>query len=53
MVEDRVALAESVEGDLFFAGEANPPPGESSTVPGAVETGWRAAGEVLRSLGSP
>jgi monoamine oxidase len=36
-----------VEGTLFFAGEATNTEGEEGTVHGALETGWRAAREVL------
>ncbi len=41
------ALATPVEGTLFFAGEATNTEGEEGTVHGALETGWRAAREVL------
>ena len=44
----RFSLAESVESTLFFAGEASNLNGHAATVHGAVETGWRAADEVLR-----
>lgn len=40
-------LAAPVEGTLFFAGEATHTEGEEGTVHGALETGWRAAREVL------
>jgi hypothetical protein len=40
-----------VDGVLFFAGEATHTGGESSTVHGAIETGYRAAEEVLKGLG--
>jgi len=49
-VRERRALAEPVDGVLFFAGEATHTRGESATVHGAIETGYRAAGETLRSL---
>lgn len=48
---DREALARSVNGKLFFAGEATDTTGHSGTVHGAMETGWRAAREVLQVLG--
>jgi monoamine oxidase len=43
-------LAEPVEGTLFFAGEATASGGNTGTVHGALESGWRAAGEVLAAL---
>jgi monoamine oxidase len=43
-------LAAPVENTLFFAGEATNTAGHSATVHGALATGYRAAGEVLRSL---
>jgi monoamine oxidase len=43
-------LARPVAGTLFFAGEATCGGGHSSTIEGALRSGWRAAGEVLRSL---
>lgn len=46
----RVALAAPVEGTLFFAGEATHTSGESGTVHGAIETGYRAADSVIHSL---
>jgi monoamine oxidase len=46
----RRALAAPVGGVLFFAGEATHAGGESGTVHGAIETGYRAAQEVLQSL---
>jgi monoamine oxidase len=42
-------LARPIEDTLFFAGEATHP-GMSGTVAGAIETGYRAAKEVLHSL---
>jgi monoamine oxidase len=44
------ALAKSVQGTLFFAGEATADPLELGTVHGAVASGERAAKEVLRTL---
>jgi monoamine oxidase len=49
---DRRALATTEGGRLFFAGEATHYAGESATVHGAIETGWRAADEVLAARGS-
>ncbi len=49
-VQHRRDLAEPVSGVLFFAGEATHARGEPATVHGAIETGYRAADEVLGSL---
>ncbi len=49
-LDARRELAAPVDGRLFFAGEATHTAGESTTVHGAIETGYRAADEVLRSL---
>jgi len=49
-VAERRTLAEPVEGRLFFAGEATHYAGEAATVHGAIETGYRAAGDVLSAL---
>lgn len=46
-LEARTRLAEPLERRLFFAGEATHDRGESATVHGAIETGYRAASEVL------
>jgi monoamine oxidase len=43
----RKVLAQGVERTLFFAGEATAQPGFQGTVHGAVESGLRAAREVL------
>jgi len=43
----REGLAQAVERTLFFAGEATARPGFQGTVHGAVESGFRAACEVL------
>jgi monoamine oxidase len=45
----RAELAAPVEGTLFFAGEATDDEGEAATVTGAIQSGERAAGEVLES----
>ena len=45
-------LARPVKDRLFFAGEATHVAGREGTVHGAIETGERAAEEVLRALGS-
>jgi monoamine oxidase len=50
MGDAREALAAPVAGTLFFAGEASVTGGHVGTVHGAIETGWRAAGEVLAAL---
>jgi monoamine oxidase len=47
---DRAVLAAPVDGRLFFAGEATSP-NFFSTAHGARDSGDRAAGEVLDSLG--
>jgi len=47
--QDREVLARSLDGKVFFAGEATDTAGHSGTVHGAMGTGWRAAAEVLRS----
>lgn len=44
----RETLAASLGGTLFFAGEATCSSGHSGTVDGALETGERAAEEVMR-----
>jgi monoamine oxidase len=45
----RAELAASVAGTLFFAGEAADTEGEAATVTGALQSGERAAGEVIES----
>jgi len=40
-------LAEPLAGTLFFAGEATCGKGMNATMEGAIESGWRAANEVL------
>ena len=49
-IEQRRILAEPLDDVLFFAGEATHTQGEPATVHGAIETGYRAAAEALRSL---
>ena len=44
----RRVLAEPVEGTLHFAGEATDTGGQASTVAGAIASGDRAAGQILR-----
>jgi monoamine oxidase len=46
MGDAREALAAPL-GPLHFAGEATPTNGHIATVHGAIESGWRAADEVL------
>jgi monoamine oxidase len=48
----RAALAQPVDGLLFFAGEATAGASEAGTVAGALQSGERAAGEVLAALRS-
>jgi len=43
-----IQLAEPVKDTLFFAGEATNSDGASGTVHGAIATGYRAAGEILK-----
>ncbi len=52
-LQHRRDLAAPVDGVLFFAGEATHTHGEPATVHGAIETGYRAAAEVLQSLRPP
>lgn len=42
----REALAQAIQGTLFFAGEATHA-GQSGTVAGAIASGYRAAGEII------
>lgn len=46
----RTELAAPVDDVLFFAGEATAATSESGTVAGALQSGERAAGEVLKAL---
>jgi monoamine oxidase len=52
-LQHRRDLASPVGGVLFFAGEATHTGGEPATVHGAIETGYRAAAEVVQSLRTP
>ncbi len=45
----RAELAAPVDGTLFFAGEATDDEGEATTVAGAIQSGERAARQVLES----
>jgi monoamine oxidase len=47
---ERQKLAEPIAGVLFFAGEATNWRGESATIHGAIESGYRAAEEVRVAL---
>jgi monoamine oxidase len=49
--EARASLAQPLEDTLFFAGEATGA-AEEGTVTGALQSGVRAAGEVLASMGA-
>jgi monoamine oxidase len=51
--EDRVALAEPIDGTLFFAGEATDVKGDWGTVNGALNSGERAALELIDSILNP
>jgi phytoene dehydrogenase-like protein len=44
-------LAQPLQGTLFFAGEHTAGPQQLGTVPGAIETGRRAARELLQAAG--
>jgi monoamine oxidase len=46
----RAALGVPLDGALFFAGEATSTDGQGGTVNGALQTGMRAANEVMRAL---
>jgi monoamine oxidase len=46
------ALRRPVEDTLFFAGEATATEGWNGTVDGAIESGRRAAGEILERIGA-
>ncbi|HMN88449.1 MAG TPA: NAD(P)/FAD-dependent oxidoreductase [Saprospiraceae bacterium] len=46
----RATLAKALHERLFFAGEATHTQGHNSTVHGALETGIRAADEVIKSI---
>ncbi len=45
------SLAAPLDETLFFAGEATSEPPANGTVEGALESGYRAADEVLRAMG--
>ncbi len=49
-VDARRALAEPVADTLYFAGEATDTDGHSATVHGAIETGRRAARQILAGV---
>lgn len=50
-LEAQAVLRRPVDGVLFFAGEALAEEGEIGTVHGAIDSGRRAAAEVLEALG--
>lgn len=45
--EHRINLARSIDAKIFIAGEASHTEGLAATVQGAIETGYRAAKEIL------
>lgn len=47
-LEAHRALAEPLEDALYFAGEATCGDGYNATMDGAIESGWRAAREILK-----
>lgn len=47
---DRISLAESVDGKVFFSGEATDTAGEAGTISGAVQSADRAASEVMATI---
>ncbi|GCC52535.1 hypothetical protein SanaruYs_27720 [Chryseotalea sanaruensis] len=49
----RVALAEAINGNLFFAGEATDVLGDWGTVNGALNSGERVALEVIEAIVNP
>jgi len=50
---DRTALAEPIDGTIFFAGEATDVKGDWGTVNGALNSAERAALEVINSILNP
>ena len=50
-VEAPAELGRPLGATLFFAGEATDGRGDSGTVHGAIESGWRAAREVAVAIG--
>lgn len=49
-VEALEILSQPIEGKLFFAGEATNTEGHNGTVHGAIRSGYRAAGQLLKQL---
>jgi monoamine oxidase len=49
-LQDRSTLAESINDNLFFAGEACDATGEAGTISGALRSGERAALEIVASI---
>lgn len=47
----RAQLAKPIDGTLFFAGEATDTKGEAGTVAGALQSGKRAARELIKASG--
>jgi monoamine oxidase len=50
-MQARRRLAQPLRGTLYFAGEATDDQGEAATVAGALQSGVRAAREVLAGFG--
>ncbi|MEA2718531.1 MAG: hypothetical protein QOJ39_395 [Candidatus Eremiobacteraeota bacterium] len=48
--DPRAAIAQPVDGVLFFAGEATAPTSEAGTAAGALQSGERAASEALAAI---
>jgi monoamine oxidase len=47
---DRISLSESVNGKVFFAGEATDIAGDAGTISGAIQSADRAASEVMETI---
>jgi len=46
-----VKLSRPIRDTIWFAGEAADRLGRTGTVHGAIDSGWRAAGQILRRRG--
>jgi monoamine oxidase len=51
--DDRTNLGASINGKLFFAGEATDVNGDAGTINGALASAERVAGEVITSITTP